>query len=268
MATVSESPLLTPLEGPPVRVLNASGPARAVLVCEHASRFIPATLRGLGLDAAAAQSHAAWDIGAMELAVELMGALDAPLVAARVSRLVYDCNRPPEAPDSIPAKSEVYDIPGNTGLSTAERDARGHEIYAPFRATLAGALDARPDASLLITVHSFTPVYNGRRRDVELGILHDADDRAARHLLRALGDSGLRTALNEPYSAADGVTHTLRAHAIGRGLANVMIEVRNDLLDTPAGVNRIAGLLTPALARVIAEMDPESAPDTNERATP
>ncbi|WP_425043836.1 N-formylglutamate amidohydrolase [Primorskyibacter sp. S87] len=250
-------PLLDPIESPAARALNTNGKAPALLVCEHASRFIPAALDELGLTATAALSHAAWDIGARDLAIELMGALDAPLVLSRVSRLVYDCNRPPDAKGAIPSRSEAFEVPGNSELTTEERNRRVQEIYNPFQRLLSATLDARPTPPVLITIHSFTPVYHGRRRDVELGILHDADDRAARILLKAASGSGLKTALNQPYSAADGVTHTLREHGLKRGLPNVMIEIRNDLLDSPGGITRMTGLLAPMLQATISELVPQ-----------
>lgn len=253
--------LLAPGETPAARVLNGEGAAPAVLVCEHASRAIPAALDGLGLSAEAAASHAAWDIGALELAIQLMGELDAPLVVSCVSRLVYDCNRPPEAPDAVPARSERYDIPGNAGLDPAARQARVDQVYAPFRDLLTAVLDRKSAAPgrapVLITVHSFTPVYNGARRDVELGILHDSDDRLARRLLEeARARTDLNCALNAPYSARDGVTHTLRSHALPRGIANVMLEIRNDLLGDAAGVAAIAAALAPILRDLVAEFAP------------
>ncbi len=247
----SESSLLQTVEAPAARLLNARGSANAVLVCEHASRFVPAALHGLGLDESAARSHAAWDIGAMELSVELMGALDAPLVHSRVSRLVYDCNRPPEREDAMPQLSEVFSVPGNTNLTAAQRTQRVRDVYDPFRNLLSSTLNARNEPPVVITIHSFTPIYKGQTRSVELGILHDKDDRAARIMLQQAQGTGLKVALNEPYSATDGVTHTLQEHAIKRGLPNVMIEVRNDLIDTPAGVNRMAGQLAPILQSVI-----------------
>lgn len=251
-----ESPLLSPIEAPAARLLNARGRAQALLICEHASRFIPAALAGLGLDQDAARSHAAWDIGALELSVELMGALDAPFVHSRVSRLVYDCNRPPERHDAMPQQSEVFDVPGNVNLTDTARAQRIRDVYDPFQQLVSDTLDGFTAPPVVITMHSFTPVYQGRQRDVELGILHDSDDRAARILLREAQKSGLKSALNEPYSATDGVTHTLREHAISRGLPNVMIEVKNDLIDTPSGINRIAGLLAPMLTTMITELTP------------
>ena len=252
MKTETESSLLSPSEAPAACVLNAKGATAAVLVCEHASRFVPAALNGLGLDDAAARSHAAWDIGALDVAIKLMEALDAPLVQSRISRLVYDCNRPPEREDAMPKHSEVFRVPGNQRLTDAQRSQRVREIYQPFRDSLVQTLDARPRPPVLITIHSFTPVYHGKIRTVELGILHDDDDQAAQVLLEHMADCGLKVVLNEPYSAQDGVTHTLRAHGTSRGLPNLMIEIRNDLIDTPAGVNRIAGLLVPALTATIA----------------
>lgn len=252
MSAVSESPLLSSDERPAAEVFNPRGTASAVLVCEHASRVIPAALSGLGLDAEAARSHAAWDIGALALAQRLALSLRAPLVASRISRLVYDCNRPPSAADAVPAKSERFTIPGNANLSPTQRKARVHEVYDPFRRLLADTIAARPTPPVIITIHSFTPVYNGQHRAVELGVLHDADGRAARWLLPQLQhETPLRCEMNAPYSATDGVTHTLREHALPQGLPNVMIEVRNDLLDTDADADRIAGLLAPVFSRMI-----------------
>jgi predicted N-formylglutamate amidohydrolase len=254
MNAALESALLESHEKPAAEVVNARGVAPAVLVCEHASRFIPAALDGLGLSGAAATSHAAWDIGALDLARALSRMMDAPLVASRISRLVYDCNRPPEAPGAVPAQSEVFTIPGNADLSDAQRAARVTEVYDPFRTLVAQVLDQHPNQPVMITIHSFTPVYNGQTRDVELGILHDADDRMAKALLaRATRDTPLRTEMNQPYSATDGVTHTLRMQAGARGLANVMIEVRNDLIDTPEGVTQVAGQLGPILNDIVRE---------------
>ncbi|PRY22537.1 putative N-formylglutamate amidohydrolase [Aliiruegeria haliotis] len=253
MSDTDAPSVLTAAEGPAVQVENPDGRGQYVVVCEHASRFIPAALNGLGLDDEAAQSHAAWDIGALDVARQVAMSLDAPLVASRVSRLVYDCNRPPEAGDAITEKSERFEVPGNHGLTDADRDARVREIYLPFRDALARTLDARSGPVTLITIHSFTPVYMGKPRDVELGLLHDADSRVAEAMMRiAREHTSMRTELNAPYAAADGVTHTLRAHAVPAGLPNVMIEIRSDLIDSPEGAKQVA---TELVAMLNAAMD-------------
>lgn len=254
MISTAATPLLADDEGPAAELLNPHGRSPVILVCEHASNFVPAALDGLGLDDAARVSHAAWDIGALTLARRLNTALDAPLVASRVSRLVYDCNRPPEDAGAVPEKSELIEVPGNRGLGPSELAARTRDVYLPFRNLLSRTIETRALPMSIVTIHSFTPVYFGKKRDVELGILHDRDDRMARMMMRAAPKhSSLRTALNEPYAAIDGVTHTLREHAIPRGLPNVMIEVRNDLLGDDAGIARVATDLTAMLESAISE---------------
>jgi predicted N-formylglutamate amidohydrolase len=215
-------------------VRNRDGRSPVVLVCEHASNFFPPELHGLGLDAAVRESHIAWDPGALPVAEAMASRLDAALVSARVSRLVYDCNRPPHAPDAMPARSEIFDVPGNAGLDEAERALRTELVYQPFRAALGGVLSGRVGRpTVMVTIHTFTPVYKGVARDVELGILCDEDARLADAMLQvAARHTSLDVRRNEPYGPADGVTHTLIEHGLSKGILNVMIEIRNDLVRT------------------------------------
>ena len=105
-------------------VKNTNGSSSIVIVCEHASSDIPASFNSLGVSKEVRKSHAAWDPGALAVSIRLSEQLDAALIAGAVSRLVYDCNRPPDAPDAMPSKSEIFDIPGNAHLSQSERDSR------------------------------------------------------------------------------------------------------------------------------------------------
>ena len=241
-----------------VEVTNPSGTGDFVLVCEHASNAIPAELDDLGLSDEAINSHIAWDPGALEVAREMSLMLDAPLVAQRISRLVYDCNRPPEAESAIPAKSETYEIPGNVGLSAAARQERIKRFYTPFRDALAACIDQRMEARrkpVLVTVHSFTPIYNGVKRDLDIGILHDADARFADALLgTGAADDDLVTRRNAPYGPRDGVTHTLLEHAIPRGLLNAMIEIRNDLIADPVSQRTVAEQLSRRATEALAAL--------------
>jgi len=239
--------LLSEADGPAVEVLNPSGLSDIVLVCEHASNRIPESLHHLGLGEEARKSHVAWDPGALALAESLSAMFDAPLVAARISRLVYDCNRPPEAPDAMPAKSEQFDIPGNQTISPSEHQARVIEVYDKFRAALTEIIAqkmAEGQTPTLVTIHSFTPIYYGQPRAVEIGVLHDTDDALASGILDAIGqDNSLKIERNQPYGPQDGVTHTLRLHGVSNNIPNVMIEVRNDLLSGGQAVDRVARAL-------------------------
>ncbi|MET2832845.1 N-formylglutamate amidohydrolase [Mesorhizobium shangrilense] len=241
----------------PFAVFNAHGEGDVLLVCEHAAATIPSVFGDLGLQQDAPLSHIAWDPGALVLSMRLARMFDATLCYQRYSRLLYDCNRPPESPAAIRDKSETYNIPGNGNLSEQERSQRVKTFYRPFQKGLSGLLDARKRSgrqTVLATVHSFTPVYFGKPRDVEVGILHDVDTRFADAMLAQT--EGLNcsyvTRRNEPYGPEDGVTHTLIEHGVQNGLLNVMIEVRNDLLRTQEEIDVMAaylgGLISNALS--------------------
>ncbi len=226
---------------PIVEVHNRSGNGRCLIVCEHASNFIPDEYENLGLSADALTSHIAWDPGALAVATRISALLDAPLVAQGASRLLYDCNRPPHEPSSIPARSEIYNVPGNEDLSEKERRRRTDRFYYPFRNALAAEIEKRATPPVIVTVHSFTPVYHGKQREVEIGILHDSDRRFADAVLAEAGKEGaFIVRRNEPYGPQDGVTHTLVEHALPRGLPNVMIEIRNDLIAQTESQNAMA----------------------------
>jgi len=219
-------------------VYNASGRHPVVLVCEHASAFIPEEYRNLGLDTSARVSHIAWDPGALTCARFLADQLDAVLVEGTVSRLIYDLNRPPESPTAVPPQSEAYAVPGNQDLTPAERQLRVDQYYQPFKGALEKTLQSHHCAPVLVTVHSFTPVYNGKAREVELGILHDTDQRLADAILQLA--SGYNIQRNQPYGPEDGVCHTLQLHGVNNQIHNVMLEIRNDLLTDDPSCEKIA----------------------------
>jgi predicted N-formylglutamate amidohydrolase len=243
-------------DGAPVAQENLEGAGAVILVCEHASRRLPERLGTLGLSPEALESHIAWDPGALAVSRLLADALDATLIYQRFSRLVYDCNRPPEAPGAMPALSEIYEIPGNATLSDEERRARTEAIYSPFRQALSQLVAdrvANDRPPVIVTLHSFTPVYHGVRRDVEVGILHDSDSRLADAMLAATGkDAPFLTRRNEPYGPDDGVTHTLIEHGVKNGLQNVMIEIRNDLIATKDGQRVMAVYIGDLLGKALA----------------
>ena len=217
----------------PAIVVNGQGRSPYVLICEHASNRIPKKLGTLGLSAEDSERHIAWDIGAAGMAEVLARLIDAPLIKQRYSRLVYDCNRPPESPDAMPEVSEIFDIPGNRNISAEDRQARIASIYRPFHRAIEDVLDQRAAArqeTILVSLHSFTRLYKGKERKVELGILHDRDMRLSSFLIKSFPNVDAR--LNEPYGPKDGVLHLLNLHAAPRGLRHAMIEVRNDLIAT------------------------------------
>lgn len=234
---------------------NASGLSPILLVCEHASNALPAPWGSLGLAPEQTRAHIAWDPGALGLARGLSARLDATLIHAPVSRLIYDCNRGPDMAGAMPARSEIHDIPGNAAITPAERLARTEAVYLPWANALHNLIAARIAVGrrpVIVTIHSFTPVYHGKPRAVEFGIIHDADPTLAKAVLaEAKAHTRLDARLNEPYSAADDVTHTLRLQATPYGLSNVMLELRNDLIATVEAEAAMADLLAPVLSTAL-----------------
>lgn len=249
MATDQET--ASPAVEPVALVENPQGRSPILLICEHASRHLPDRYGTLGLTPEQLESHIAWDPGALGVAKHLSELLDAPLVHATVSRLVLDLNRDPSAPDSIWTLSERTVIPANQDLEPSERAYRVREVYEAFHNTVDRLIEPRVLAGqtrTVVSIHSFTPVYRDVPRPWHIGLIHDQDARFAQSVEAGLRkDPSLVVGMNEPYSPADRVFHTLERHAERRGLVPLMIEIRNDLIRTEDGQTSWAHRLAPLL---------------------
>jgi predicted N-formylglutamate amidohydrolase len=235
---------------PPVRVLNEAGTSPYVLLCEHASHFMPEACKGLGLAAEDLRRHIAWDIGAANVAEALSQHIDAPLVMAGYSRLLIDLNRPVDSPTSIPETSETTVIPGNLALEPAERARRIALYFEPFQSAVRGLLDARRAAgkpTTIVGVHSFTPVYKGVSRPWHAGILYRRSQVFGHALAEALGGAAAAIAENEPYQIEDDSDYTVPVHGEARGLDAVLVELRQDLVTVPDDAGAWARRLAVAL---------------------
>jgi predicted N-formylglutamate amidohydrolase len=253
------APLLDPDEPIPVTLDNEAGSSVFFLTCDHAGRAIPRRLDRLGLPEDETLRHIAWDIGIEPVGRKLSGLLDATVILQAYSRLVIDCNRDPNVPSSIPEISETTEIPGNRGLGEAARATRVETIFRPYHNAIAASLDRRAAEgrdTVLVALHSFTPVFKGVSRPWQVAVLFNRDPRLAHalaELLRAEGD--LFVGENEPYAVSDLTDYTVPVHGERRGLPHVEIEIRQDLISEPAGqtqwAERLARLLPTAYANFL-----------------
>ena len=236
-----------------------------LLTCDHASRALPEGYGTLGISEAELARHIGWDIGAAALTEALVATLDAPAVLSGFSRLLVDCNRAPDDPTLVCELSDGTVIGGNRGLAPEEIARRIERYHTPYHDAIAAQIEAMRrsiEAPAIVSIHSFTPSMRGRARPWHCGILWDKDPRLAVPLMEKLrAEPGLEVGDNEPYSGKSHVGYTMARHGASAGLPHVLIEVRQDEIDQPAGVKRWAE----RLARVLAEIVAEGAPFRVER---
>jgi predicted N-formylglutamate amidohydrolase len=250
--------LLSEGDVPPVHEVNAQGTSPFLLTSDHYGRVLPAALGDLGVAGGELTRHIAWDIGIAGVADRLAEMLGAHLIAQRYSRLVIDCNRPPAAMRSIPVISEATAIPRNEGISEQERKARRREIFEPYHRRIDAAIsrrvhDKRP--TVLVSLHSFTPVYAGIARPWHIGALYHRDRILPPLLIKALrAEPYLVVGDNEPYAASDLTDYTIPVHGEARGLMNTGIEIRQDLIEDDIGQQQWADRLARAFGAIEATL--------------
>lgn len=247
--------LLGPDDPPPYRVVCEAGGSPFLLICDHASCTVPASLSLLGLDEATLQTHIGWDLGAAEIARMLALALDAVLILQSYSRLVIDCNRPLGSPASIALISDNVPIPGNASLSALDAEQRAAAIFTPYHDRIRRELNgraARQQPAVLVSVHSFTPVFQGFVRPWHAGTLYHRDPRLAHALMQQLRtEAALVVGDNEPYAASDTTDFAIPQHGELRELLHVGIEIRQDLIAEAAGQRQWAQRLAEGLRHAL-----------------
>ena len=244
----------------PFQVHRPQGTSPFILIADHAGQSIPARLGDLGVAQAERDRHIGWDIGIAGVTERLSEMLDAFAILQTYSRLVIDCNRPLEAAGSIVTSSDGTPVPGNQAVDDNEKVARALEIFAPYHARITQELDrrsTRSPAAVLVSMHSFTPVFSAFERPWHAGILYHRDARLAHALLAALrAEPGLEVGDNQPYAVSDTTDYAIPIHGEQRGLLHVELEIRQDLIADASGqqewaqrLARILPLLLPDLIR-------------------
>lgn len=245
--------LLASDEPPAFQMIREHGHSAYFITCDHGGNLLPRALGTLGLHPSELKRHIAWDLGAAALARRLAEALDAFLIVQRYSRLAIDCNRPLHSQSSIVPISESTLIPGNQNLDAADADARRREIFQPYHDRIDAELAARNAsgrATILVALHSFTPVFQGETRPWHIGVLYHRDARLARVLLALFhAESDLVVGDNQPYSVGDETDYAIPVYGEQRAIPHVELEIRQDLLADESGQITWAQRLVCALSR-------------------
>jgi predicted N-formylglutamate amidohydrolase len=234
-------------------IAGGSQPA-LLLLCDHANNAIPAEYGSLGLPPREFDRHIAYDIGAGPVTLGLARTFNCPALLTNTSRLLIDPNRGLDDPTLIMKLSDGAIVPGNAELTDGEKRLRIERYWKPYHRAISAQIDAALAAGFvpfLVSIHSFTPHWQGKSRPWHAGILWDRDPRLAQLMLEGLRrQEGVIVGDNEPYHGAlEG--DTLNTHGTKRGLAHALVEIRQDLIETKSGVDewvdRLARVLEPAM---------------------
>lgn len=223
-----------------------------MFTCEHASPALQLGIEAKRGDRELLDDHWGSDIGAADVTRELVRQLGGQAVLARFSRLIIDANRDLDCPTLILDEADGARISFNQRVSAGERRRRIDRLFTPFHRAVENALDSRRrlDAPFhLVSIHSFTPVFRGERRELDIGVLFDDHDQEAARVAAALAERGFASALNEPYSgkAPEGLIYSAKRNAQYAGVKYLELEIRQDLIATPAAARRIARRIAGAL---------------------
>ncbi|MDB4838033.1 N-formylglutamate amidohydrolase [Marinomonas sp.] len=249
---VCEPCLLSQNDPQPIEVINPESHYPVVLVCEHAGNLVPLSLQNLGLSQSTLKQHIAWDLGAKETAKLIAERLGATLVIQRYSRLVIDCNRPPQSDSAILSMSDGMPIEANVGLSDTEKLQRINEIFEPFQQVVQDKI-SRPSCKVAISIHSFTRTMSGAKRPWDIAFLYRNDQLTSGELARDISGSipKERIGMNEPYQITDDEDWFVIKQGEASGKFHSLIEICNDQIDTENGQQEWAALLAASIERTM-----------------
>lgn len=231
-------------------ILNAGGKADVILICDHASNFIPDEYAGLGLGEDMLATHIAWDIGAEGLTRKLSKILDAPAILARHSRLLVDTNRELHDPTLILGVSDGVRIYGNENIGDAEREKRIKNYHDPFHAACDELiLSKRKHKPAVIAIHTFTRTFGGITRDLELAVLWNQDRQLAEKFGAVFEGLGFVVGWNQPYSG-ENFFCSMDRHGRDNGLLHTTLEVRQDLVAKEPGQDKFAEIIAAAYREI------------------
>ena len=247
---------MEPAEFSPVEAIAGALDSGVLFLCDHASNALPAEYGDLGLDPGQFERHIAYDIGAARVTRRLAHLFNAPALLTRYSRLLIDPNRGADDPTLVMRVSDGAVIPRNARINDAEIARRTDLYWRPYREQAGRLLDEMAAAGsipAIVGVHSFTPFWRSQPRPWRVGVLWDADPRLALPFIEQLrAEPDLMVGDNEPY---DGALEGDTMYELGtqRGLAHMLIELRQDLVadddEADAWAERLAAALAPVLAR-------------------
>ena len=214
---------------------------KLLIVADHASNYIPKKYNNLGLAKKDIFTHKAYDLGVKNLAINLSNKFKSELVLGEYSRLLIDCNRDVNDPTLISAISDRKLIFGNKKITKQERIYRINKMYRPYHCNINKKI-LEKKINVIISLHSFNPIFKGKKRFLKYGILSNEDRRLSDLIIKELRKRKNLVGDNEPYRGTL-IGDTLYKHALRKGIYHSLIEIRNDLLSNVKKIDQVSNLM-------------------------
>ena len=231
-------------------------PVNLLLIADHASNYIPKKYNNLGISKREILTHKAYDPGIRDLAINLSNKLNSYLILSNYSRLLIDCNRDLNDPTLIPVISDRKLILGNKKITKQERTNRINNIYKPYHEKIKKKI-LEKKINVIVSLHSFNPIFKGKKRKLKYGILSNQDRRLSNLLFNELIKKKNIVGDNEPYKGSL-IGDTLYKHALKRGIHHSLIEIRNDLLSNVKKIDQVSNLLYRVISKSIKSLSKTS----------
>ena len=239
----------------PYKICNPKNNNNFIILCDHASYNIPKKYNKLGLTTNDLKKHIGWDIGALKLSKKISKKINSTLIHSGYSRLLIDCNRSLKSKGAFLDKSENIKIPGNLNISLKEKILRSKRYYFPYHNQIKKFINQSLKSNVipsLVSIHSFTPVYFGKKRKWHIGLLQRKDQRLSSIFAKEIKkNQKIVLGINEPYKLDLAGDFTVPYFSESHGLPHVLIEIRNDLLIKDKSINFWANLISNILSKNI-----------------
>ena len=225
--------------------------------CEHASNHLPSDVPKNERDDFFLQTHWGIDIGAAQVLRHLSDFSQSEGILATHSRLWMDLNRASSRSDIIRLETEGHFLSFNQNLHPDQIRERFEKVYYPFHQAFDQMVKARlnnPQPVILLSIHSFTPIWEGCLRSMDMGVLFD-DWAALAHTFKdLLVQQEFFTELNQPYTGKNGLMYSVQQPGRKYNIPHLELEINQALISTPERCLHIAQKIWLALQQLPAQI--------------
>lgn len=229
----------------PYGVINPQSFGSFLFTAEHASPTIPVTVQKT--DVPFLTTHWAYDIGVLPLMKIMCTRHKSQGIYTQYSRLWIDANRAPDQDGLIKTHIEETPLSFNQSLTEQHRQERFLDVHEKYHGAISSSIVKHAHTPLLVSLHSFTPIWNDHIRTMDIGVLFDRDEELAHVCTKLLRNEGFFVEENQPYSGKNGLIYSAHRHGTQHEIPYIELEFNQSILCTPQRIKHVAGKLSRVL---------------------